>query len=209
MRPWPPPRPDMNPLRSCGRESTSAPSTAAIRWPAWPFPQGAASVTVAAERPVLVCHLDDQVRISPEQSVRVLGERDCPLGAVPERQAGDAEHGGFLLYPAGIGRYEPSRCLKRDEVEIPGRRDDPRSSREPGVAQPVGRSGMTGQSERAAMGNFCVTQAAAVQARSDRRGWLADAETLRTHAAPWTRFPSAGKAAAVTVASRTFRPLVN
>ena len=72
----------------------------------------------------------DARRIESDDAVGAVGHRNRPFRVLSERQAGNAEHGRFLLDAARVGQHQARIVEERQEVEIAKRLDDRRARAE-------------------------------------------------------------------------------
>ncbi len=77
-------------------------------------------------------HVDDPLRLEPEQVVGAVLDRDRPLGVRAEREAGNAQVGRLLLDPAGVREDGTGVRFQREEVEVADRVDQPQARRQAG-----------------------------------------------------------------------------
>ncbi|HEX2449906.1 MAG TPA: hypothetical protein VHJ69_02125, partial [Gemmatimonadales bacterium] len=63
----------------------------------------------------------NRATFGPHQPVGAVREGLPPLGRITHAEAGHAEHGGFLLQPAGVGQHERGGLHQRQHVDVPKR----------------------------------------------------------------------------------------
>ena len=93
--------------------------------------------------------LEQPVRVEPEHGVRPVAHGDRPLGVLPQREAGDAEHGRLLLHAAGVGDDRRRVGLEREEAEVRLRLDEAhRAGRDAEVVEPRPRPRVDREDDR-------------------------------------------------------------
>ena len=127
--------------------------TCAIRSPA--LPSQSAADGLRSRRLDAVERGENRSAVSPDDLIRAFGDRDRPFCVLAQRDARNAQHGGFLLDAARVGEHHGGLGHQPEEVEIAERfAEDDAARWVDQVAEGLSSSGMHREQQGGALGDL-------------------------------------------------------